>query len=518
MADQQIGRGSGDEEDQERRRMQAVMMGKFTNRESLRSTMSAADFKCQVGGGLQDDTGFGEQSIITVVSNVTKTSDRSDGSLGGTETMEGLSDGKSTCDNLQVPEGGTIGEETKAKECGIGAGTDTEDVDQQEERRQSRAKKGKEQTRRLRREITKEQELEQAGKEFRRQREEEEKQEELGRQVWINKRDKERAQIRRETEAEDTLLWEKARKRKQKEEEEENREKLREAKEVMRKKENREKNQKKQAEAKQEKERRERSRQVAVFTETERRERQRSGVKEENERKERARSEINRHTPTSVRVSNKNTTGDDDKNEEEERRERKMSRESGKFLSDSSSGEDWGIKKGMNPMKGRMGKGNGGVMGRINKPTPFNGKKEGWRRYKGLFLNWAKAAGIEKSSVINSLLTFLSSEDFEKVDSLNLTRGERADPELAFKRIYNVLRVPYSIMGCQLELGNQVLVQLRKDIERMEQGIDNKDWSLMREITDQRNLRKCRRRMEKKHTNVIVLCNRNVFIAILILI
>ena len=141
-----------------------------------------------------------------------------------------------------------------------------------------------------------------------------------------------------------------------------------------------------------------------------------------------------------------------------------MSRESGKFLSDSSSGEDWGIKKGMNPMKGRMGKGNGGVMGRINKPTPFNGKKEGWRRYKGLFFNWAKAAGIEKSSVINSLLTFLSSEDFEKVDSLNLTRGERADPELAFKRIYNVLSVPYSIMGCQLELGNQVLVQLRKDI------------------------------------------------------
>ena len=43
----------------------------------------------------------------------------------------------------------------------------------------------------------------------------------------------------------------------------------------------------------------------------------------------------------------------------------------------------------------------------------------------------------------------------------------------------------------------KVLVQLRKDIERMEQGIDNKDWSLMREITDQRNLRKCRRRMEK---------------------
>ena len=30
----------------------------------------------------------------------------------------------------------------------------------------------------------------------------------------------------------------------------------------------------------------------------------------------------------------------------------------------------------------------------------------------------------------------------------------------------------------------KVLVQLRKDIERMEQGIDNKDWSLMREVTD----------------------------------
>ena len=50
----------------------------------------------------------------------------------------------------------------------------------------------------------------------------------------------------------------------------------------------------------------------------------------------------------------------------------------------------------------------------------------------------------------------------------------------------------------------KVLTQMRKDIERMEQGIENKDWRLMREVTDQRwrlymrNLRKYRRRMEKK--------------------
>ena len=50
----------------------------------------------------------------------------------------------------------------------------------------------------------------------------------------------------------------------------------------------------------------------------------------------------------------------------------------------------------------------------------------------------------------------------------------------------------------------KVLTQMRKDIERMEQGIENKDWRLMREVTDQRwrmymrNLRNCRRRMEKK--------------------
>ena len=117
------------------------------------------------------------------------------------------------------------------------------------------------------------------------------------------------------------------------------------------------------------------------------------------------------------------------KSGEEDRDDRGGSLESGKSLSESSSGEEWGGEKGK---EGRKGRGNGGVMGRINKPSPFKGTKEGWRRYKGLFLNWAKVAGIEKTEVINSLLTFLSSEDFEKVDSLNLTRKERADPVLAF--------------------------------------------------------------------------------------
>ena len=50
----------------------------------------------------------------------------------------------------------------------------------------------------------------------------------------------------------------------------------------------------------------------------------------------------------------------------------------------------------------------------------------------------------------------------------------------------------------------KVLIQMRKDIERMERGIDSKDWGLMREITNQRwkdymrNLRKYRRRVENK--------------------
>ena len=82
-------------------------------------------------------------------------------------------------------------------------------------------------------------------------------------------------------------------------------------------------------------------------------------------------------------------------------------------------------------------------------------------------------AGIEKTEVINSLLTFLSSEDFEKVDSLNLTRKERADPVLAFKKIDNVLSVPYSTMGCQLELGNLRLktrVVLNNKIRRENTG------------------------------------------------
>ena len=190
------------------------MEGNFNNRASLRSTLSAADFKCQTTSGMVNDTGFGEQSYETLVniSNLSGGEPRGSRSRTPSDTMSGVEgQGELNSNNPQVPSAGTVapgegqGEEEEALRLKEEMRLREENrlQEDKEEKEKIKKKKEKEHTRRLRREQEKEAEMERieeetrAEKEFMRKRELEDKQQELKRHEWMKKREETDARERR---------------------------------------------------------------------------------------------------------------------------------------------------------------------------------------------------------------------------------------------------------------------------------------------------------------------------------